>query len=106
MNKSDDVKSQFKTDEDNNPTGGETTSTGLQINWQDGIIAGGRNGAFVEDVITAAIQRLEFFNSTKFRCRENSLAITKLEEALHWLDHRTNSRQAQGVENSYEVHKD
>jgi hypothetical protein len=103
--KSDDVKSQFKTDENNNPTGGSTTGIGMSIEWQDGIKNNGQNGAFVEDVITAAIQRLEFFNDSKFRCRENSLAITKLEEALLWLNYRTANRQNQGVENTYNIHQ-
>jgi hypothetical protein len=34
----------------------------------------------------------------KFRCRENSLAITKLEEALMWLEKRTADREARKVE--------
>ena len=58
----------------------------IDINWQDGIIGDGvQTGAFIEDVLEAARQRLLFFNGTKFRCRENSVAITKIEEALHWL---------------------
>lgn len=61
------------------------------------------NGAFVEGVIAAAIGRLEHYNSTKFRCRENGLAITKLEEALHWLGHRTADRERRGVEGSHQL---
>jgi hypothetical protein len=33
-----------------------------------------------------------------FPCRENSIAITRLEEALMWLDKRTANRDARGVE--------
>lgn len=99
------VQSDFLLDGRGNPSGGKSGGVGITIEWQAGIVSeGGHNGAFLEDVIEAAIQRLEFFNSTRFRCRENSLAITKLEEALHWLDHRTNVREAQGVEDSYETH--
>lgn len=108
------VKSEFKTDEAGNPTGGATIMetpgsltdrAAIAINWQDGIIGpDGQNGAFVEDVLEAARQRLLFFNSTKFRCRENSIAITKIEEALQWLDWRTRQRLAEGVENTYEQH--
>lgn len=36
----------------------------------------------------------------KFRCRENALALTHLQEAMHWLQHRTRERQARGVEGS------
>jgi len=98
------VTSQFNAGE--NPTGGTTNlPDGSIIKWQDGIKVDGQNGAFIEDVITAAIQRLEYFNSGKFRCRENSLAITKLEEAIQWLDYRTSNRQSQGVENTYKTHE-
>ncbi len=91
-----------------NPMGGSVESVGLSINWQDGprreALAGDLaepNGAFVEDVIIAAKQRLEFFQEAgnkKFACRENALAITKLDEALHWLNHRTEDRRERGVE--------
>lgn len=111
------VHSQFSVDGDGNPTGGTTTlgapgarteteSLAVVIHWQDGIVgADGQNGAFVEDVLEAARQRLTFFNSTRFRCRENSLAITKIEEALQWLDWRTRQRLIAAVENTYEVHE-
>lgn len=112
-------------DSDGNPTGGEVylkvTKQGdsefpaMVINWQDGPrgFVGGTevetphladpNGAFVEDVIWAAIQRLEFFNESKYRCRENSLAITKLEEALFILKDRQLSRSERNVEGKHEV---
>lgn len=90
-------------DANGNPTGGSTSGTGLQINWQDGPLGrdSGRkepNGAFVEDVIAAALGRLKFYQASKFSCRENALAITKLEEALHWCQHRTKEREARQVE--------
>lgn len=118
------VESEFTVDSDGNPTGGETwmaapdgTGASLDehaegecifIKWQDGIVGpDGQNGAFVEDVIEAARQRLRFFNEhPKFRCRENSLAITKLEEALGWLDWRTRQRSRQLVENTYQPHSE
>jgi len=107
------VRSEFTTNAEGWPTGGKTTMSVagdqlvLVINWQDGIVGdAGQNGAFVEDVIEAARQRILFFNSNpNTRCRENSLAITKLEEALQWLDWRTRVRVAQGVENSYVAHE-
>lgn len=93
---------------DGKPAGGTTTARGVKVDWQNGPLAveGQRvepNGAFVEDVIAIALDRLEYYNSTEFRCRENSLAITKLEEALHWLDHRTRDREARGVEGTHAV---
>jgi hypothetical protein len=97
------------TDEHGNPTGGKTMSPGMVIQWQDGPLknpdgtSNPRSGAFVEDVILAAIGRLQFFNESKFRCRENSLAITHLEEALHWMDARTQDREERGVEGKHEL---
>lgn len=96
-------------DEDENPTGGHTSGRGISIDWQDGQLRNSEggdvapNGAFVEGVIAAAIDRLEFFQVSKFRCRENALAITKLEEALHWLGHRTAAREARGVEGTHDL---
>lgn len=58
----------------------------------------GVNGCHNEDMIAIVIDRLEGFQSGEFRCRENAIAITKLEEALLWLNKRTNDRIARGVE--------
>lgn len=112
------VKSNFMSDERGNPTGGNTwmeapgaRQTGeevaIAINWQDGLVGpDGQNGAFIEDVLEAARQRLQWFNQNqKFRCRENSVAITKIEEALQWLDWRTRQRLLQDMENSYQTHQ-
>jgi hypothetical protein len=93
-------------DGDGNPAGGYATATGLDIAWQTGPLGRGEdriepNGAFVETVIAAAKQRIEFYNEGKFRCRENSLAITHLDEALHWLQHRTANREERGVEGTH-----
>jgi hypothetical protein len=107
------VQSEFTTNEAGNPTGGRTVMRtvgggpdAIHIEWQDGVVQDGvQNGAFVEDVIEAARQRIMFFNSRpESRCRENSVAITKLEEALQWLDWRTRARLLQNVENTYEQH--
>lgn len=95
------------TDELGRPAGGVVSGVGLSIVWQNGPLAvdGVRrepNGCFVETVIRVAIDRLEFYNEGQFRCRENSLAITKLEEALHWLNARTARRVSAGVEGTHE----
>ncbi len=58
----------------------------------------GVNGCFQEDLIAIVIDRLRYFQAGDFACRENALALTKLEEALHWLNHRTADRQARDVE--------
>lgn len=95
-------------DVDGNPNGGFVKGLGIDIRWQKGPLGRGDNriepnGAFVEDVIRAAVVRLEFYQGGKFKCRENALAITKLEEALHWLTHRTANREVRGVEGTLEV---
>lgn len=96
-------------DVDNNPTGGSVIGTGLEINWQDGPRAREdgslkpANGAFIEDVLWAALQRLEFFNDGKYRSRANSLAITGVEQALQALKDRQLERSYRGVEGKHEV---
>lgn len=110
------LKAENKVDEDGNPTGGSVNlrigenRNPLRVQWQDG--PRGQvgtdellppNGAFVEDVLWAALQRLEFFNAGKFRCRENSIAITKIEEALFILKDRQLSRSERNVEGKHEV---
>lgn len=90
-------------DDNGNLTGGSVTGIGLQIEWQNGPLGRGDdrvepNGAFIETVISACIARLEFYQASQFKCRENALVITKLEEALHWCEHRTKDRENRKVE--------
>lgn len=59
-------------------------------------------GTTLEEMIRVSIERLMYLNG-KFPCRENSLAITKLEEALHWLNHRTADRVNRGVEGQHKA---
>ncbi len=71
----------------------------VKVSFQNGLVKEvGINGCHNEDLITIVIDRLQSFQSGKFECRENALAITKLEEAMHWLNHRTSDRQNRGVE--------
>lgn len=97
----------FKTDSNGNPTGGQSSARGITVNWQDGPLGTGENrkepnGAFVEELIQIAVDRINFYNDSKFRCRENSLAVTKLEEALHWLNARTQRRTEKNIEGTHE----
>ena len=107
MNSIQDCLISNNTDVDKNPTGGCVVGTGLNIAWQDGPL--GRepyralpNGAFVETVISAVIQRLQFYQDSKYSCRENAIAITKLEEANLWLNKRTVDRENRQVEGTHE----
>lgn len=71
----------------------------LTVKFQSGPIKEhGVNGCHIEDVLRIALNRLNEHQKTEFACRENALAITKIEESLHWLNHRTAERIRQGVE--------
>jgi len=75
-----------------------------EIRFQEGPInEAGVNGVMNEDLLAMVICRLEHFNQTEFRCKENSMAITKLQEALLWLRKRTMGREQRGVEGTHEV---
>ena len=63
----------------------------------------GVNGCQMEDVLAGLIQRLEGFQRGPFNCRDNALAITKLQEAVFWLEHRTQDRRRRGVEGKNEA---
>ena len=58
----------------------------------------GVNGCHQEDLLAIVLDRLQHFQNGNFACRENALAITKIEEAMHWLNHRTQERVSRGVE--------
>ena len=92
--------SYFLTDDAGNPTGGQSTGEGYEVTWQNGVLQ--PSGAILEDVLASCVDRLQFFQDSKFSCRENALAITHIQEALHWLNHRTQERRLRGVEGSYE----
>lgn len=97
-------------DENGNPAGGLVGGVGLWIKWQDGPLGRGDdrkepNGAFVETVIAAAKQRLEYYQTTadgRFACEENLQAIRYLTVALQHLEKRTKDREARGVEGTHE----
>lgn len=57
----------------------------------------GVNGCQVDTIIEAAKVILEGLNK-QLPCRENSVAITKLDEALLWLMKRRHDRHIRGVE--------
>lgn len=74
------------------------------IRFQKGPIKeNGVNGCHNEDLLQIVLDRLRGFQKSSFACRENALAITKIEEALHWLNHRTTDRIERGVEGTNEL---
>ena len=90
-----------------NPAGGSVRGVGITIDWQNGPLGRGDdrkepNGAFVEGVIAAAVQRIEYYQASKFKSRENAIALTHLETALLWLGKRTADREARAVEGTHQ----
>lgn len=61
----------------------------------------GVNGITHEALLEILVDRLRSFQAGAFASRENALALTKLEEAQHWLLARTRSRMARGVEGTH-----
>ena len=77
----------------------------IRVNGQDVIFEiqsgpvkeNGRNGCDATDIIRYTIGLYKSFNNAH-PCRENSITITKLEEALHWQEARTRDRVERKVE--------
>ena len=66
---------------------------------EDGANVPGSTNEVVMRVLIDRLKKLE----AKFPCRENSIAITKLEEALMWLHKRTEDRIKRGVEGQHKL---
>ena len=70
----------------------------LSFTLQDGPVKeNGINGCQVDTVIEAAKIIIEGLNK-QFPCRENAIALTKLDETLMWLAKRKADREIRGVE--------
>ena len=71
----------------------------LMIDFQNGPLKeSGINGVSDEALFAILIDRLRGFQKGQYSCRENAVALTKLEESLMWLHKRTLNREARGVE--------
>ena len=91
----------FKT-ESGIPNGGSASGTGFTIVWQRGpLLESGRNGAFIEEILSAVVSRLEFFQESACAHPRNEEAIQHINDAVRSLNSRTEERQARGVEGSY-----
>lgn len=111
-------------DANGNPAGGTTFGNGFAIGWQNGPL--GRhvdgpdgcnapqngpcvqgctrippNGAFVEDVLAAVIDRVEYYQAGKFACERNAKALTDLKNAQYELNSRTREREVRKVEGTH-----
>ena len=69
------------------------------IGFQNGPVKeSGVNGISNEALLAIVEDRLLGFQAGEFACRENAIALTKLQEAMMWLQKRTRDRLARGVE--------
>lgn len=103
------IVSKHDVDAEGMPAGGCTTGKGIKIDWQNGPL--GRdderkepNGAFVEGVIEAARDRIEWYQTVsggRFACEENARALAYLTKALRQCDMRTQRREAANVEGTH-----
>jgi hypothetical protein len=76
------------------------------LRFQNGPVAedgNGVNGITHEALLAILVDRLQCFQAGPYACRENALALTRLEEAQHWLHHRTRARMAKGIEGTHHV---
>lgn len=88
------------------PADGEEALQVIDIRFQEGPLTHvGANGCQLEDVIDVCIERLRGFQKGPFVCRENEIAIMKLEEARLWLSQRNWTRQSKGVEGTIASHE-
>lgn len=90
-------------DESTNPSLPESqdVNTALILFQNGPINEVGVNGVTHEALLAIVADRLRSFQAGPFSCRENALALTKIEEALHWLQQRTLRRMRAGVEGTH-----
>lgn len=124
--------SQHFSDDNGCPTGGYTHGRGFTVVWQNGALKEPElpeiksetvgeplpisedivsnleiiklpNGAFVEDLIEVSLDRLQYYQDSKFACTYNEKAIAHLKSALEQLKARTDERESRNVEGTHQV---
>ena len=81
------------------PEDGAPELAPVTVHFQHGPIKEcGVNGITNEVLLALVIDRLHGAQEGTFKCRENALAITAIEEASLWLAKRTLDRMTRGVE--------
>ncbi len=101
-------KSEHWNDENGNPSGGNTFGTGFAISWQNGPLGRDEtrkepNGAFVEDIIAAVIDRIDYYQKSQFKSDYNQKAIEYLILANKELNARTIDREKRKVEGTHGI---
>lgn len=109
LGQSNEVVARNYTDDAGNPAGGYAHGPGMTIAWQDGPrgkatwqatpteTLAPANGAFVEDALVAARQRLEFFQQSPYAHDANAEAIRHIDYAIEALHNRAKERASRGV---------
>lgn len=83
---------------------GSTGFTAATIHFQRGPAQEvGFNGLTDEALLAIVTDRIQGFQNGPFSCRENALALTKPQEAMHWLRHRSEDRERRQVEGTSKV---
>lgn len=81
---------------------GENDVELCNITFQNGpILEAGYNGISNEALLAIVEDRLAGFQSGAYACRENAVALTKIQEAMMWLQKRTHDRMRRGVEGTH-----
>lgn len=76
-------------------------ASGVRIDFQKGPLqetGNVPNGLSQEALLAIVEDRLKCFQAGPYACRENAIALTHVQDAMHWLHHRTRERIARGVE--------
>lgn len=88
----------------NPPTEASTYYTVNLVSFQNGPINEvGVNGQTHEAYLAILIHRLEGFQSGKYSCHDNQVALDHLEAARMWLQKRTIDRMNRGVEGTHKI---
>lgn len=91
--------------------GGVSIGFGYTITWQRGPVLedqdrelesdqtpkkGGRNGAFLIEVLKACRNQLRIYQDGKFACEENAKALSALDACIEYLEMRRDRRKEEG----------
>ena len=78
----------------------------IRVVWQKGFPSQvGVNGCRVQEVLQAAMDRLEEYQNGPLACAENQDAIRHIRAAITCLDERIRRRKEQGVFNTFTPHE-
>lgn len=76
---------------------GYISNHGIQFQNGPRLISGSENGILDVDLLEIVRHRLKCFQAGDYKTRENEMALVKVEEALLWLNKRTDDRAERGV---------